>query len=567
VKRLACAWLLCLAATAAPAAERLLDFRSEIAIGADGTLTVNETIAVLAEGRRIRHGIYRDFPTDYPDRFGQRVRVGFEVVAVSLDGGPVPWITRRLSNGVRIRIGDAHAFVPRGRHEYAITYRATRELGFFADHDELYWNVTGNGWAFPIDHVSADVSLPAPVPAAQLTAEAYTGFFGARERNYRSELRDGGATFESTRGLTSHQGMSIVLGFPKGVVREPDWRQRLAWWLSDNRGAATGIAGALLLFVFLYWRWRAVGRDPRAGPKFPRYEPPPGMGAADVRFVDRMGYDDKCLAAALLGLGARGYLRISKTSDGYTVERTGRDVDWLPSERHLASMLLGPAESITLAHKHDPAVQAARDAFRSDLQLEYRKKLFSRNHGSFALGVVLAFLSFGAMVKLDTPVQALFAIAGLMLVELVLFKFLLPAYSVAGRKVQDHIEGLRYYLGVAEQDELRRLKAPQQTPEEFAKFLPYALALGVEKTWADRFAAVLGAAAVTAAVAHYYVAGHHGGLFGGGDSVGSFADSLGGLGSTVSAAATPPGSSSGSSGGGGGGGSGGGGGGGGGGGW
>lgn len=567
MRRLACALVLSLAAGTAGAAERVLDFRSEIAIGADGALTVRETIAVQAEGRQIRHGIYRDFPTDYAGRFGQRVRVGFDVVSVSLDGEAVPWITQRLSNGVRVRIGDARTLVRPGRHEYALSYRATRELGFFADHDELYWNVTGNGWVFPIDHVLAEVSLPAPVPAARLTAEAYTGPFGARGRAYRSELRAGGASFESTHGLAPYEGMSIVLGFPKGVVREPGAWQRAAWWLSDNRGAALGAAGALLLFVFLYWRWSAVGRDPRAGPKFPRYEPPPGMGAADVRFVDRMGYDDKCLAAALLGLGARGYLRISKTPDGYTIERTGKEVDWLPAERQLASMLLGPAQSITLERKHDPAVQAARDAFRTTLGLGYSNRMFSRNLGSLSLGLLLAFATFGAMIMLDTPVPLLFALAAAMVLELVLFKVLLPAYSVAGRRIEDHIEGLRYYLGVAEQDELRRLKAPEQTPEEFAKFLPYALALGVEKTWADRFAAVLGAAAVTAAVAHYYVAGHRGGLFGGSDDIGSFADSLGGLGSTVSAAATPPGSSSGSSGGGGGGGSGGGGGGGGGGGW
>jgi len=566
VRRFACALLLSLAAGAAAAAERVLDFRSDIAIGAGGTLTVNETIVVQAEGRQIRHGIYRDFPTWYTGRYGQRVRVGFEVVSVSLDGGPVPWLTQRLSNGVRVRIGDAGAMVSRGRHEYALTYRATRELGFFPDQDELYWNVTGNGWAFPIDHVSAEVSLPRQVPAARLSAVAYTGYFGARGRDYTSALRDGGASFESTRTLAPHEGMSIVLGFPKGVVRAPDWRQRLAWWLSDNRGAALGVGGALLLFVFLAWRWRRVGRDPRAGPKFPRYEPPPGMGAADVRYVDRMGYDDKCLAAALLGLGARGYLRLSRTADGYTVERSGKEVEWLSGERQLASMLLGPAESITLAHKHDPAVQAARDAFRTNLELEYDKKLFSRNNGSLALGVALAIATFAAMIALDTAVPLLFAIALAMVLQLALFKFLLPAYSVAGRRIQDQIEGLRYYLGVAEQDALRRLKAPEQTPEEFAKFLPYALALGVEKTWADRFAAALGAAAVTAAVGHYYVAGHHGGLFGGGDDIGSFASSLGGLGSTVSAAATPPGSSSGSSGGGGGG-SGGGGGGGGGGGW
>jgi Predicted membrane protein (DUF2207) C-terminal domain/Predicted membrane protein (DUF2207) N-terminal domain len=566
VRRLACALVLSLAAGAAAAAERVLDFRSEIAIGADGVLTVRETIAVQAEGRQIRNGFYRDFPTDYAGRFGQRVHVTFDVVLVSLDGARVPWIRQRLANGVRVTIGDPHTLLRPGRHEYALTYRATRELGFFPDHDELYWNVTGNGWYFPIDHVFADVTLPAPVPALALAAEAYTGPAGARGRDYTSDLRNGGASFETTRGLAPHEGMSIVLGFPKGIVREPGAWQQAAWWLSDNRGAALGAAGALLLLVFLYWRWSAVGRDPRAGPKFPRYEPPPGMGAADVRFVDRMGYDDKCLAAALLGLGARGYLRVAKTLDGYTVQRTGSEVEWLPGERQLASMLLGPADTIALERKHDPAVQAARDAFRANLELEYNNRMFSRNLGPFSLGLMIAFATFAAMISLDTPVPLLFALAAAMVIELVLFRFLLPAYTPAGRKVQDQIEGLRYYLGVAEQDELRRLKAPEQTPEEFAKFLPYALALGVEKTWADRFAAALGAAAVTAAVAHYYVAGHRGGPFGGGDSVGSFADSLGALGGTVSAAATPPGSSSGASGGSGGG-SGGGGGGGGGGGW
>jgi uncharacterized membrane protein YgcG len=566
VRRLACALALSLAAGAAGAAERILDFHSDIAIGAGGTLTVQETIVVQAEGRGIRHGIYRDFPTRYTGSFGQRVEIGFEVVSVSLDGGPAAWVVQRLPNGERVRIGDARTLLPPGRHEYALTYRATRELGFFAGHDELYWNVTGNGWGFPIDHVTAEVSLPALVPPAKLSAEAYTGYQGARGRDYQSALRYGGASFESTRGLAPHEGMSIVLGFPKGIVREPDRRQRLAWWLSDNRGAAIGAAGALLLFAFLLWRWLAVGRDPRAGPKFPRYAPPPGMGPADVRFIDRMGYDDKCLAAALLGLGARGYLKVSETPDGYTVARTGKQVEWLTGERQLASMLLGPADSITLARKYDRAVQAARDAFRADLRFAYAGKMFSRNFGSHAIGVVLSAATFGAMIVLETPLPLLIPIAAAMVLQLLLFGLLLPAYSPAGRKVKDHIEGLRYYLGVAEDDELRRLKAPAQTPEEFAKFLPYALALGVEKTWADRFATVLGAAAVTAAVAHYYVAGHHGGLFGGGDGIGSFASSLGGLGSTVSSAANPPGSSSGSSGGGGGG-SGGGGGGGGGGGW
>ena len=78
--------------------------------------------------------------------------------------------------------------------------------------------------------------------------------------------------------------------------------------------------------------------------------------------------------------------------------------------------------------------------------------------------------------------------------------------------------------------------AAEFTPEEFAGKLPYALALGVETTWADRFAAVLGAAAVAQAVSHYYTGSSPGSLA----DVGSLSSSLGDLGSTASAAASPP---------------------------
>jgi len=159
-----------------------------------------------------------------------------------------------------------------------------------------------------------------------------------------------------------------------------------------------------------------------------------------------------------------------------------------------------------------------------------------------------------------------FTAIGAMVAILFLFKQWLPAYSVEGRKLEDAIVGLRQYLSIAEADELKRYKAPPQTAEEFAKFLPYAVALDVEKTWADRFAVTLGAAAVSAAVSSYYSSDRGGGLFDR-DGIHGFTSSLSGLGDTVSSAATAPGSSSGSSSGGGGGSSGGGGGGGGGSGW
>jgi uncharacterized membrane protein len=213
-------------------------------------------------------------------------------------------------------------------------------------------------------------------------------------------------------------------------------------------------------------------------------------------------------------------------------------------------------------------VTKVRDRFRAVLERHFGTRLFSRNRGSVAVGFLIAAFTLPYMVLLETPVLFVIGTVVTMILVLVAFARWLPAYSIEGRKLQDAIEGLRQYLGVAEASDLARMKAPPQTPQEFAKFLPYAVALDVEKTWADRFVATLGAAAVAAAVADYYHSDSSSGGFDR-DGIGDFTDSLSSMGSTISAAATPPGSESGSSdsGGGGGGSSGGGGGGGGGSGW
>src|SRR5262249_15079600 len=301
--------------------ERVLEFHSDIRIAANGELTVTERIAVQAEGREIRRGILRDFPTRYRDRFGALARVvPFSVSAVMRDGKPEPYHLENLENGVRIRIGEANRFLPPGRHEYEITYRTGRQIGFFPEHDELYWNVNGNGWDLPLDKVSGPVSLPKAVPAGELRLEAYTGYAGVRGRHYEAEARDGGAAFRSTRPFNSTEGMTIVVAFPKDVVGAPAAHLRALWWLGDNPGPTAGAAGLLALLAFLYWRWSQVGRDPPAGPLFPRYEAPARVGAAGVRFIDRMGgYDVRCFAAGLLDLGARGFVKIEQSDGRYEV--------------------------------------------------------------------------------------------------------------------------------------------------------------------------------------------------------------------------------------------------------
>lgn len=536
--------LLLLAALTAQSAERVLDFHGAIRIGTDGVLVVTETIAVQVEGREIKRGILRDFPTVYQDRLGNKVRVPFTVLEVKRNDKYDTYATERLDNGVRVRIGNPHSLLPHGKHVYEIQYQTARQIGFFEQHDELYWNVNGTGWTLAMDHVAADVTLPIAVPSNQMKLEAYTGFQGVRGRHYTATAREGGAAFHTSRTLVPREGLTIVVAFPKGIVAAPTAIDRARWFLSDNQGVAVGLAGLLAVLAFFFSRWWNVGRDPRAGPMFPRYEPPPGLGPAGARYLDRMSYDDRCFAVGLLGLGQRGGLKIREQVGTYDIERTGKPQVWLPGEQALADGLLGAARNVTIGGTHNPQVAAARDGFRAALVRHFGEKLFSRNWGSRAAGIALALAVVAAMVVWETPIFAAGAIVLAMVGAVIAFWRWMPAYSAEGRRLMDQIDGLRQYLGVAEKDDLARMKAPPQTKEEFAKLLPYAVALDVEKTWADRFTTLLGAAAVAAAVSDFYQSDWGGGSSDA-SSIGGLSASLSGLGDTIAAAATPPGSSSG----------------------
>jgi hypothetical protein len=310
----AAAVLLLLSAPLA-AQERILSYDTEIAVRADGSLDVAENITVRAEGSSIRRGIYRDFPTKYRDRFGNRVRVDLEVLGVERNGEPEAWFTERQSNGVRINTGgdDYLPSLP-GEYTFTIRYRTTRQLGFFESHDELYWNAIGTGWDFPVESGSVVVRLPEPVAVEQLSAEGYTGPQGAQGAAYTASMpAPGTARYALTQRLEAREGFTVVLTFPKGLIAEPTIADRVGWFLRDNAGVLVALAGLLALLLYSVLKWRRVGRDPRPGVIIPRYEPPAQQTPASLRYLRRMGYDMRCFSADLLALAVAGHVRIHQT--------------------------------------------------------------------------------------------------------------------------------------------------------------------------------------------------------------------------------------------------------------
>ncbi|HUY03529.1 MAG TPA: DUF2207 domain-containing protein [Rhodocyclaceae bacterium] len=372
---------LSLASAFAHADERILDFHSAISVQTDGAMEVRETIRVQAERQQIRHGIYRDLPLNYRDPTGLHYRVGFKLLQVLRDGLPEPYHTKNLSNGIRIYMGNKDFLLKPGIYSYTLVYRTNRQLGFFADHDELYWNVTGNGWIFPIDHASALVTLPSAVPRDAVHVEAYTGPQGAKGKDYRAEVTtDGQAEFATTRTLPSHAGLTIVVTWPKGYIQRPDTAQRLHWWFADNQSAVIAGTGLILLLGYFLIAWYRVGRDPESGVIIPHYLPPDGLSPAALRFIRNMGYDNKAFSSALVGLAAKGYFKIDEQGDEFALERQdGPTQPLTPSEDALNKALLKQPTYFVLRQDNHAKIQATRKAHEQALRREYEARNFRLN--------------------------------------------------------------------------------------------------------------------------------------------------------------------------------------------
>jgi len=544
------------------AAERILDYQSEIVVAEDASMSVVEQIRVRAEGREIRRGIYRDFPTDYRDRFGNRYRVGFQVESVTRDGDPEPWRVEDRANGIRVYVGDPDRTLSPRDYVYEIRYRTTRQLGFFADHDELYWNVTGNGWAFPIDQASARVSLPGDVPPGEIEIVGFTGVIGSNARNADSGVRDGAAWIETTVPLGPGEGLTLVASWPKGFVREPSRADRLGFILTDNIGLLVALIGFGAALTYLLKVWHRYGRDPRPGVLFPHYEPPPGFSPASARYIRRMAYDNGAFTAAVINLAVNGHLQIEQDDEDYVLRQTPGSGRLAPGEKALLSRLFESGSAVTLERENHKTIGAARKAHRRALRRNYERLYFVTNSPLLLPSLALLVLMGGGLFLTRVMTPAAFMVILLALALHGLFYYLLRAPTPPGRRLLDRLEGFRLFLDVAEKDDLNLRHPPELTPALFERYLPYAYALGVEQAWAARFADVFAGMALQPG-ASYQPQWYKGDFDPG--RIGNFTSSVGSsLGSAISSAATPPGSSSG---GGGGGFSGGGGGGGGGGGW
>ncbi|HEV7676212.1 MAG TPA: DUF2207 domain-containing protein, partial [Candidatus Angelobacter sp.] len=280
-------------------------FSSNIHVAEDGSARIEEQITFVFSGEY--HGIYRDIPVDYPGPSGSNYTLFIKVGAITDDSGNKLKVEKKTSGGflhLKIYVPGAADATRTVNIEYSVE-NATR---FFEDHDEFYWNVTGNDWPVPILEATAIIYFPAEA-TGKLRAQASEGVYGSNQRAM-AQVEGPSASFATTGPLPMRGGLTADVYVEKGVLHQPNAIARFFRFIRSN----PILMLPLWAFAVMFAMWWMKGRDPDPGMSVaPMYEPPEKMGPAEVGTLIDGSVDPRDITSVLVDLAVRGYVKIVET--------------------------------------------------------------------------------------------------------------------------------------------------------------------------------------------------------------------------------------------------------------
>ena len=237
--------------------EAITSFDTQIQVQTDGSVLVTETIQYTTGGIE-KHGIYRDINTNSSQGKVMDIQ---DIEVLDEKGKGYQFEKSNQSTGIRLKIGNPNATFS-GAKTYVIKYRATHAVGYFDEFDEIYWNTTGNNWPFPILSATAEVTLPNGFTAKQKSC--YEGVIGSQELCDMTV-----SVFTSNKILSPGEGMTVAVGFAKGIVIEEFtfWERLLQILQAISLLIGVGVFGWSSISAYRYWY--RDGRDPKGSHEVP----------------------------------------------------------------------------------------------------------------------------------------------------------------------------------------------------------------------------------------------------------------------------------------------------------
>src|ERR1700686_2299145 len=484
---------------------RIENFQSEVLVMGDGTIDVTENIQVHFVGGPW-HGLYRTIPVEYVTPQGLNYSLFLEVKRVSDGGGrTLRYETSRVRHYRKLKI-----YVPdadNSTQTISIEYVVSDALRFFDDHDELYWNVTGDDWDVPIQAGSARIILPEGT--TNIRANVFTGAYRSRAQNADVEIAGNGVEVHTREPLRLHEGLTVAVAFDKGFVHEPSAAGKIALFFRSNWPLGLPLA----TFAVMFYLWWTKGRDPRLRPIAAQYEPPDQLTPGEVGPLVDNSADMRDITASIVDLAVRGYIVIAEhqrdrmlglmhdKNYNFIVQKDRGE--WAKLKRHEQNLLEGlfttgtVGESVSMSslenHFYTNLPGIKSNIFSSLIADGYYKRSPDSVRSVYiGAGVVIGFLLiFGGLKVAASQGMAplTFIIAGILSAVIICgFGWFMPAHTEQGARALEGVLGSEDFLVHVESDRFNRTI---KTPEMFEKFLPFAMALGVEKNWSRAFQGIL----------------------------------------------------------------------------
>ena len=494
-----CFLLIILAAPLFGRSWRVSDFSDTISVHEDGSAAVHERITLAFDGEW--HGIHRFIPIEYPGARGTNYTLFLRVTGVTDGSGGKLKYESSTANGFR----DLKIFIPDAvdaTRTVEIDYTVRNGTRFFEDHDEFYWNVTGNDWPVPIDHASALVSFPDSA-AGSLRAQAFTGAYGSAERGATAEVRGSEVSFETNNPLPMRGGMTIDIFIPKGILKEPGAFTRFMWFVGSN----PIVFLPLWTFAVMFTLWWYKGRDPDPGLSVaPMYEPPAGMTPAEAGALLEDKVHPRDITCTLVDLAVRGFVKIEEVDDKglvfhhkdyifYLLKPMAQWGDLAPYESvMLTNVFLGGevTQLSSLKNRFYTAIPAIRQGIMSRLRNKGMYLLDPDSANGYSVfGIVLIVAPFLMLQFLwnKQVFGSIVLLIGCGFISAILwwlFASEMTAKTVQGGRTCIAVLGFQEFMNRVDADRLKRMP-----PDTFEKYLPYAMALGVEHHWAQAFAGIV----------------------------------------------------------------------------
>jgi len=464
-----------------------------------GRATVSEKLQINFSSQN--RGILRAIPIDYQEK-----PVKLNIKSVLRDGVSEPYSIYRQANNEVLKIGNANKTIT-GNHIYEIQYEMTNIISFHNNFDEWYWDINGDQWQQQFLKVSGEVELPNGWDAGELPdASCYTGSFGEHASACNISKTSSGYTFSSTKPLNANETLTVAVPLKKGIFT-PRTRTDL---YRENRKQLVGVGVGLLLSLIIFLLWLKWGRDYRGrGVIVPEYQPPKNLAPAEVGMLYDYRVDGRDLTATIIDLAIRGYIKIHDDSFKLLGIFKKRRFSLELVKVDISKIKL--YEKLLLEGIFDPYVTGTKiEIAKIDKQKMYSSVIDVRSQIKNSL-----IKKYGLIEK--SPIIPIIAMWGIAIVAFILAKSkgldwgwvvgafltigtatilssLMSRRSHAGVEMLEKIDGLKLFMDTAEKDRLKMMQSidrpyaePSKTVYLFEELLPFAIALGVEKSWAKQF--------------------------------------------------------------------------------